>query len=139
VAGSLTRGPDYAKSARRKDVTANILAKLLGRATAETVAWLEPDEFSALLTGPSPLLMIDVRGPAEFTGPLGHIAAARNIPLDQIPAQAVGLLSEKRPVVLVCHTDRRSSAAAEHLRCAGATSVAVLRGGMVAWRSRPPL
>jgi rhodanese-related sulfurtransferase len=117
----------------------NILAKLLGRATAETLTWQEPDELSALLTGPSPPLIIDVRGPAEFTGALGHIAAARNIPLDQIPSQTVGLLSEARPVVLVCHTDRRSSAAAEHLQRAGGTNIAVLRGGMVAWRARSPL
>jgi hypothetical protein len=63
----------------------SLLAKLLGRPTTEAVAWLETDELSALLTGPSPPLVIDVRGPAEFSGPLGHIDEAKNIPLDQIP------------------------------------------------------
>jgi rhodanese-related sulfurtransferase len=80
--------------------------------------------------------VIDVRGPGEFTGPLGHIEAAKNIPLDQIPAHATSLLDERQPLVLVCHTDRRSAAAADHLRRAGATDVAILRGGMVSWRSR---
>ena len=80
-----------------------------------------------------------VRGPGEFTGPLGHIETARNIPLDQIPAETAELLGGLRPVVLVCHTDRRSAAAAEHLRRSGGTDIAVLRGGMVAWRSRPTL
>jgi rhodanese-related sulfurtransferase len=46
-------------------------------------------------------------------------------------------LGEGRPLVLVCHTDRRSAAGAEHLRRAGGTDIAVLRGGMVSWRSRP--
>jgi rhodanese-related sulfurtransferase len=115
----------------------NILAKLLARTTTEPVAWMETDELSSLLISPSPPLVIDVRGPDEFVGPLGHIDTAQNIPLDQLSAQAARLLGERRPLVLVCHTDRRSAAAAEQLRRAGGTEIAVLRGGMVAWRSHP--
>ena len=114
----------------------SLLGKLLGRPTAGSVIWLETDELSALLNGPTPPLVIDVRGPGEFTGPLGHIEASENIPLDVIPARTEDLLARQRPLVLVCHTDRRSSAAAEHLRRAGGSEVAVLRGGMLAWRSR---
>jgi rhodanese-related sulfurtransferase len=114
----------------------NLLAKLLGRLAAEAVTWIEVDELPTLLTSASAPLVIDVRGPDEFIGPLGHIAEAQNIPLDQIPAQTPGLLGTNRPLVLVCHTDRRSAAAADHLRRAGGTDIAVLRGGMVAWRSR---
>jgi rhodanese-related sulfurtransferase len=114
----------------------SLLAKLLGRSTAEAVTWMEADELSTLLQSEAAPLVIDVRGTGEFTGPLGHIAEAQNIPLDQIPAQTPTLLGTQRPLVLVCHTDRRSSAAAEHLRRAGGTDIAVLRGGMVAWRSR---
>ncbi len=116
----------------------NLLGRLLGRATPETVTWVETGELAKMLDDPSPPMVIDVRGAAEFTGPLGHIDAARNIPLDQIPTHVADLLSEQRPLVFVCHTDRRSAAAAEHVRRAGGSAVAVLRGGMVAWRSRPP-
>jgi rhodanese-related sulfurtransferase len=115
----------------------SLLAKLLGRTAPEAVTWLETDELATLLTSPTPPLVIDVRGPGEFTGPLGHIEDAQNIPLDQIPAHTADLLQEARPLVLVCHTDRRSAAAADHLRRAGGTEIAVLRGGMVSWRSRP--
>jgi rhodanese-related sulfurtransferase len=114
----------------------SLLAKLLRRTTPDTVTWVEIDELAILLNGPTPPLIVDVRGSGEFTGPLGHIDAAQNIPLDQIPSQTAELLSARRPVILVCHTDRRSSAAAEHLRRAGGTDIAVLRGGMVAWRSQ---
>jgi rhodanese-related sulfurtransferase len=113
----------------------SLLAKLLGRTTKEPVSWIETDELATLLKSASPPLVIDVRGPGEFIGPLGHIDSAQNIPLDQLPERTAGLLCEQRPLVLVCHTDRRSSAAAEHLRRAGGTDLAVLRGGMVAWRS----
>jgi rhodanese-related sulfurtransferase len=113
----------------------SLFGRLLGRTTTDAVSWVEVDELSTLLDGSSPPLVIDVRGPDEFTGPLGHIDAARNIPLDQIPARAAALLGEQRPLVMVCHTDRRSAAAAEHLRRAGGAEIAVLRGGMVAWRA----
>ena len=116
-----------------------LLAKLLGRPATEAVAWVEVGELSALLNGPSPPLVIDVRGPGEFTGPLGHIEEAQNIPLDQIPAHTTDLLGKQQPLVLVCHTDRRSAAAADHLSRAGGAEIAVLRGGMVAWRSDPTL
>ena len=115
----------------------SLLAKLLGRSTSEAFEWLEADELSRLLNGSSPPLVVDVRGPGEFTGPLGHINSARNIPLDQLPAHAADLSGEGRPLVLVCHTDRRSAAAAEYIRRAGGSEIAVLRGGMVAWRSLP--
>ena len=114
----------------------NLLTKLLGRSAAETVVWLETDELSTLLNAAAAPLVIDVRGPGEFTGPLGHIGGAQNIPLDQIPARTEGILGEQRLLVLVCHTDRRSAAAADHLRRAGGIDIAVLRGGMVAWQAR---
>jgi rhodanese-related sulfurtransferase len=113
----------------------NLLARLLGRAGGETVRWMEIGELSRLLDGGQPPLVVDVRDPGEFTGPLGHVEAAENIPLDQISGRTAALLVEPRLLVLVCHTDRRSSTAAQHLRRAGRTDVAVLRGGMVAWRS----
>jgi rhodanese-related sulfurtransferase len=114
----------------------SLLGKLLGRPTNGSVMWLETDELATLLSGPAPPLVLDVRGPGEFTGPLGHIDQAENIPLDVFPAQTAALLGRQRPLVLVCHTDRRSAAAAEHLRRAGGSDIAVLRGGMVAWRAR---
>ena len=115
----------------------SLLSKLLGRPTNEAVAWIDVNELAGLLkTGSAPLI-VDVRGPGEFTGPLGHINSAENIPLDQLSERATELVADQRPLVLVCHTDRRSSAAAEYLRRAGRDDVAVLRGGMVAWRSLP--
>ncbi len=114
----------------------NLFDKLLGRSPAGAVAWLETDELSALLNAASPPLVVDVRGPGEFSGPLGHIDGALNIPLDQLPTRTAEIPGGQRPVVLVCHTDRRSAAAAEYLRQAGVPDIAVLRGGMVAWRAQ---
>jgi rhodanese-related sulfurtransferase len=109
---------------------AHFLSHLFGN-SAEP-GWVSPEELAPLLRD-SPPAIIDVRGPEEFAGPLGHIPGARNLPLDQIPAHTASLAQEPGPLVLVCHTDRRSSAAAAHLRAAGMADVTVLRGGMVAW------
>ena len=112
-----------------------MLGKLFGSGNGGAEGWIEADELSARLAGPAAPLVVDVRGPDEFEGPLGHIDGARNVPLPAFAAHASGLVAEARPVVLVCHTDRRSAVAAAHLRQAGGMDVSVLRGGMVGWRS----
>lgn len=105
-----------------------------GRSAADPV-WMTPDELTRGLRSDMPPTVVDVRTPEEFSGPLGHIEGARMIPLDRFETAMPALLAEQRPVVLVCHTDRRSSAAARMLQQAGGTNVAILRGGMVAWRN----
>jgi rhodanese-related sulfurtransferase len=80
------------------------------------------------------VLVIDVRGPDEFVGPLGHIGAAINMPIGELAAHLPDLSRSDRPVVVVCKTDRRSSLAARQLQDAGVTDVSVLRGGMEQWR-----
>ena len=85
-------------------------------------------------TAAKPSLIIDVRGADEFTGPLGHIATARNIPVAELSGRLSELAGlEREPIVLVCRTDKRSAAAAQTLRAAGFTQVNVLRRGMEQW------
>jgi uncharacterized membrane protein YdjX (TVP38/TMEM64 family)/rhodanese-related sulfurtransferase len=96
--------------------------------------WIEVGELAAHLHEAKAISVIDVRGPDEFAGPLGHIPQARNLPLGELAGrlQEVTSLSE-RPVVLVCRTDKRSASAAVLLDSAGLHDVRVLRGGMVRW------
>jgi rhodanese-related sulfurtransferase len=97
-------------------------------------SWIEPAALATRLEQEDAPLILDVRGADEFTGPLGHIREARNMPLIELPAHFPGLLRENRPVVVVCKTDRRSSMAAQQLQEAGLSNVSVLRGGMERWR-----
>jgi sulfur dioxygenase len=78
--------------------------------------------------------ILDVREPTEFDGPLGHIAAARLIPMADLPAR-LGELDRARPVVAVCRSGARSAQAAVLLSKAGFTQVANLTGGMLRWRA----
>jgi rhodanese-related sulfurtransferase len=86
----------------------------------------------------APPLVIDVREPDEFTGPLGHVAGARSIPLARLAARAAELDAELdasagRPIIVVCRSGVRSTTAAAILTSLGYEAVANLKGGMLAW------
>lgn len=77
--------------------------------------------------------VLDVRAPAEFTGPLGHIPGACLVPLAELPARS-NELDRARPIVAVCRSGARSAQAAVLLGRAGFAEVANLAGGMLRWR-----
>jgi len=96
--------------------------------------WIEPRELKRRLDEGETMTIVDVRTPEEFTGTLGHIPAALNIPLLKLTSWAAQTASiKKAPVVLVCRTDKRSVKAAQVLRAAGFAQVGVLRSGMERW------
>ena len=78
--------------------------------------------------------IIDVREPAEFVGPLGHIRGATLVPLGELAARAKDLPKDK-PVVAVCRAGSRSAHATAILQKAGIADVANLPGGMLRWRA----
>jgi uncharacterized membrane protein YdjX (TVP38/TMEM64 family)/rhodanese-related sulfurtransferase len=96
--------------------------------------FVEVHELGQQLACDAKPLVLDVRGSDEFAGPLGHIAGARNIPLNELQARLTEVNeAKKRLVVLVCLTDKRSASAAAILQETGFEQVAVLRGGMKLW------
>jgi sulfur dioxygenase len=78
--------------------------------------------------------ILDVREPAEFTGPLGQIGGAVLIPLSELAERSAELSSE-RPVVAVCRAGGRSAQATVILQKAGFKDIANLTGGMLRWRA----
>lgn len=78
--------------------------------------------------------VVDVREPAEFSGPLGHIRGATLVPLGELAARAKDLPKDK-PVVAVCRAGSRSAHATAILQKAGLADVANLPGGMLRWRA----
>ncbi|WP_461483243.1 VTT domain-containing protein [Porticoccus sp.] len=95
---------------------------------------LEVNDLKRRLDTDENLLVLDVRTAADFVGEQGHLAAARNLPLEEL-RQRVDELEPwlEQTVMLVCRTDRRSAKAAAMLAKAGFSDVHVVRGGMTAW------
>ena len=110
-----------------------VLPRLIRRLRG-SFAWIEASELKHRLDQGDAVAVIDVRGSDEFTGALGHIATARNIPVAELNSRLTELVGlEGVPIVLVCRTDKRSAAAALTLRTAGFSDVSVLRQGMERW------
>lgn len=74
---------------------------------------------------------VDVRNRAEYKE--GHASGARNIALHVLP-QRMPSLDPDKPVVVICHSGRRSLAAARLLVQNG-FQVHNVSGGSQAWRS----
>jgi rhodanese-related sulfurtransferase len=102
---------------------------------AAAAAWIGPDALCRQLATSVPPLVVDVRGPDEFEGPLGHIEGALNIPLGDLAARHAELAAADRPIILCCLTDKRSARAAALLLAAGLADIAILHGGIEAWRN----
>jgi uncharacterized membrane protein YdjX (TVP38/TMEM64 family)/rhodanese-related sulfurtransferase len=103
----------------------------------KAIRWIEVDELAGRLKGAGDVAVIDVRGPDEFTGPLGHIATASNMPVGELPKRLGEIATlKKSAVIVVCRTDKRSVKAAALLRDAGVRDVEVLRGGMERWNQQ---
>ena len=101
---------------------------------ADGIPWIEARTLADHLKREPGPVIVDVRGPDEFHGPLGHIANALNLPVGEIPNRVMEISALRdKPVILVCRTDKRSANAAAFLRDSGFRDVHVLRGGMEQW------
>lgn len=95
-----------------------------------------PIELEMQIIG-TPMVIVDLRPPAEFNGPRGHLRGAVNVPMDLLPRRIGQLAPDKRHlVILVDANDVLSHRAAVAFKAAGYTWVRVLRGGMRAWRAK---
>lgn len=91
-----------------------------------------PEEVLAL---ESDLQIVDVRGPDEYVGELGHIAGSKLLPLDILPAELDELDSD-RPVVFVCRSGARSARASQFAQSQGWDQVFNMQGGMLLWNEK---
>lgn len=110
------------------------LPRLFSRLKTNGTSWIEADELNRQIGSGDTPVILDVRVGDEFTGPLGHIPGAINIPLGDIPQRLSEIKAHRhRSVIVVCKTDKRSAQAAKLLAGASFEELHVLRGGMEQW------
>ena len=111
VSGGLLMWPAISKGARG-GLSPNGAVQLINREKAVVVDVCESEEFAA-----------------------GHVAGARNIPLNQLDKRLPEVVKNKAlPVVLVCQTGGRARRALEIAKGLGYDKAVVLGGGLGAWK-----
>jgi rhodanese-related sulfurtransferase len=90
-------------------------------------------QLSALMAGPSPHAVLDLRERAAYES--GHIFRATNLPRRLLEFRLSQLVTAKRTPIVLCDADGRLAALAlPAVRAMGFTDVRVLDGGLDAWR-----
>ncbi len=104
-------------------------------AEAKLPAQITPEAAKEFLAKHSETLLLDIREAGEASSELGRMDGAKEIPLSEVPQRA-GEIREwvSKPVILVSRDGMASDMAADMLRKAGYSNVAVLTGGLEAWR-----
>lgn len=93
---------------------------------------LNPSD-AVMLMNREKAVVVDVCPSEEFVA--GHVAGAKNIPLDDLEAKLAGAIKNKAtPVILVCATGVRSGRAVATATKLGFERAQSLSGGMRAWR-----
>lgn len=89
--------------------------------------------FSMLRDAPY-LPILDLRPAAEFHGPLGHMAGARSLPLENLEAHRTELRAYQGVTVLAyCGAGECGRAAFERLSSFGLEDPVFIEGGLEAW------
>ncbi|HEY8022250.1 MAG TPA: rhodanese-like domain-containing protein [Thermoanaerobaculia bacterium] len=80
------------------------------------------------------ILILDLRAPAEFQGDTGHVARARNIPLDELPYRLVEISGFREETLLVyCRDTPCGEAGMRVLVASGFEDAMLIDGGIDAW------
>jgi len=94
------------------------------------IAEMSPHELKRRMDAGEPFELIDVREPFEYE--IARIDGAKLIPLGEI-TERLDELSGKQPIVVHCHSGKRSEQAARLLQQRGFANVFNLEGGIDAW------
>jgi len=124
--------PELFAGAKPEGGTSSHLANIVEFArSSEDV--IDPAEAKAMLVGPQPAALIDVRSPEEYGA--GHAPGATNVPLaDLTGGWATGLPEDKdASVVTICKVGERSLYGMLLLKSMGYHRVKNVRGGLQAW------
>lgn len=108
-----------------------------GNSGTPGVHTIQPTDVKKMIDNKENVLIIDVRTPPEYIGPLGHIPGSQLKPLQSIE-QWMPEISDKKDhkIILVCRSGNRSGVAAKYLAKHGFKDVYNMVGGMKAWNEK---
>lgn len=92
---------------------------------------ITPEEVKTKLDSQQNFTLLDVREPWEFE--TANIAAAKLIPMGDVPSRAHQELDPEENIVVLCHHGVRSLTVTAWLRQQGFEKAQSMRGGIDAW------
>jgi sulfur-carrier protein adenylyltransferase/sulfurtransferase len=101
-----------------------------GMREEEAIPGMSPHELKRRMDAGEPFKLIDVREPFEYE--IARIDGAKLIPLGEI-AERLDELEPKQPIVVHCHSGKRSAQVVRLLQQRGLANVYNLEGGIDAW------
>jgi molybdopterin/thiamine biosynthesis adenylyltransferase/rhodanese-related sulfurtransferase len=101
-----------------------------GARDQDAIPTMSAHELKRKMDAHEPFELVDVREPFEYE--IARIDGAKLIPLGEI-AERANELQRERPIVVHCHTGRRSAEAVRLLQQRGFANVYNLEGGIDAW------
>jgi rhodanese-related sulfurtransferase len=113
-----------------------IIPRLIAR-----VPFVDPGEVKRMLDAGEAEVVVDVRSVGDFNGKLGHIPGAVSLPFVDMGERLKALGPEMErfkdePIFVNCRTENIAAHGARRLKKAGFTKVAVVKGGMRAWKRK---
>ena len=96
----------------------------------EAIPGMSPHELKRRMDAGDPFELIDVREPFEYE--IARIDGAKLIPLGEI-AERLDELEREQPIIVHCHSGKRSAQAVRLLQQRGFAKVYNLEGGIDAW------
>jgi rhodanese-related sulfurtransferase len=130
LAALVVAAPVAAYDQGKANEYAQMFASVQGAKAGKELNLLKPEQFVKQVRGGKQFVTVDVRTPGEtqfFTSNLpGHLV----IPLSELFKQEqLAKLPEDKPIVIMCKSGTRATAAATALRQIGFTETYVLKGG----------
>jgi thioredoxin 1 len=98
------------------------------------ISTVTPQEFEKQMSLHPGVQLLDVRTPGEYKE--GHLKNAANLDVESDDfASRAAKLDKAKPVMVYCHSGRRSDIAARKLAEQGFTEIYDLQGGISGWKS----
>lgn len=115
----------------KESVPANLTCGILdAKNKAAVVVTLTPQDVSSRL---DQVLVVDVRGPEDYAGELGHIKNSHQITFGDNLKQFLEGYNRPEEIVFVCRSGQRSQEAAKLAIDLGFQKISHLGGGMLGW------
>lgn len=131
VAALFLAAPATAYDRALADTYAEMFAPVQGPKAGKLLHLVKPDQFVKEVRQGKPYVMIDIRTPGETRFMTVNLPDHQMIPLAELfKHEQLAKLPTDRPIIIVCKSGTRATAAATGLRQIGFDNTYVLKGGL---------